>query len=760
MTRSIDETQFNFFLCAQELIRVPGSIQPHGFYVGMRRSDFQIVQVSDNVVTHIGKSVNEALDSDLAGLIGEAAAQQLAQKIAAHGLEERPRFLASLALNPGIYFDVLAYACGEMTVLEFERAVRQEQTDFWHLYPLIGNFLGKLHDADSVSELSHIAAEEIKKVSGFGRVLVYRFDDDGHAHVLAEARDPQYHSYLYQRFPASDLPQQARELYVANRIRLICDANYVPSMLVPSDNPLTGQPVDLTFSGLRSDSPGHLRYMKDMGTMASMSVSIVIKGQLWGLISCHNIEPKCVPFEFRTACEQIGEILALRIESKEDRDEYNYRLELRWTLVTMLAALSQSDDFMGNMDSVAHDLLRFASASGAALVFEGRIALYGDAPDEGCVSELVNWISANVTDDVFHTDALPAHFPPAASFRKVASGILALSISRLHRHYLIWFRPEAVQEIDWAGNPYLKARDARAPERLTPRASFDAWHETVTGTSLPWRGSEIEIATEFRTALLGIVLERAEQMAELAEELGRANKELEAFSYSVSHDLRAPMRHIVGFSDLLLEFDGKNLSDRGKRFVSNISEAARFAGKLVDDLLSFSQMGRAALRVAPVDMNDLVESTISRLASDVGQRKLTWDLQRLPVIEGDPAFLQLAIYNLLSNAVKYTGTRDEAIITISTQETATERIFHVTDNGVGFNMEYVHKLFGVFQRLHRMEEFEGTGIGLANVRRIIERHGGRIWATGVPDEGATFSFALPKRIPIEQGDHAKTHTTR
>jgi chemotaxis family two-component system sensor kinase Cph1 len=159
-------------------------------------------------------------------------------------------------------------------------------------------------------------------------------------------------------------------------------------------------------------------------------------------------------------------------------------------------------------------------------------------------------------------------------------------------------------------------------------------------------------------------------------------------------------------------------------------------------------------------MNDLVESTISRLASDVGQRKLTWDLQRLPVIEGDPAFLQLAIYNLLSNAVKYTGTRDEAIITISTQETATERIFHVTDNGVGFNMEYVHKLFGVFQRLHRMEEFEGTGIGLANVRRIIERHGGRIWATGVPDEGATFSFALPKRIPIEQGDHAKTHTTR
>ena len=760
MTKAIEETHVDLSVCEKEPIRIPGSIQPHGFYVGMLRGDFRVVQVSDNIAVHIGKSVDEALESDLAGLIGAEPAQQLAQKIAAHELEERPRFLTSLPLRQGIYFDVLGYACGDMAVLEFERAARQETADFWHLYPLIGNFLGKLHDADSVDELSRIAAAEIKNVTGFGRVLVYRFDDDGHGHVLAEARDPAYHSYLHQRFPASDVPRQARELYVANRLRLICDANYVPSLLVPSHNPLTGQPSDLTFSGLRSVSPVHLRYMKNMGTMASMSVSIVIKGQLWGLISCHNAEPRYLPFEVRTACEQIGEILALRIESKEDRDEYNYRLELRRTLVVMLAALSQSDDFIGNMSSVEHELLRFASASGAALVFEGKIARYGDAPDESSIGELVSWISANVTDDVFHTHVLSEHFPPAASFKNIASGILALSISRLHRHYLIWFRPEVVQEIDWAGNPHLKPGDGAVSQQLTPRASFDTWHETVIGTSLPWRSSEIEIAAEFRTALLGIVLERAEQMAELAEELGRANKELEAFSYSVSHDLRAPMRHIVGFSDLLLEFDGKNLSDRGKRFVSNISEAARFAGKLVDDLLSFSQMGRAALRVAPVDMNDLVETTISRVFSDIGERKLTWDLQRLPTIEGDPAFLQLAIYNLLSNAVKYTRTREEAIVTISMQETATERIFHVADNGVGFNMEYVHKLFGVFQRLHRMEEFEGTGIGLANVRRIIERHGGRIWATGVPDEGATFSFALPKRIPIEQGDHAKTHTTR
>ena len=760
MTKAIEENYVDLSAWEQEPIRVPGSIQPHGFFVGLRKSDYRVVQVSSNIDTYLGRSADAALDCELADLIGIEPARELTNKIDERDTEARSQYLGTVLLEQGTQFDVLGCTCDEMIALEFEPATRKEYADLWHLYPLIGNLLGKLLDADTVEDLCRLAAAEIKKVSGFGRVLVYRFDDQGHGHVLAEAREPEYHSYLHQRFPASDLPKQARELYVANRLRLISNANYTPSPLVPPVNPLTGKPTDLTYSYLRSVSPVHLQYMKNMGTLASMSLSIVIKGQLWGLISCHNAEPKSVPFELRAACERVGEILALRIESKEERDEYNYRLELRRILVTMLGALSQSENIADNMGAVGHDLLRFGSASGAALVFEGRITRYGDAPDERSIGELVDWLSASVNEEVFHTNALSRHFPPAEKIKDKASGILALSISRLHRHYLIWFRHEVVQSIDWAGNPHLKGNRGETGQPLSPRSSFDIWHETVLGTSAPWRSSEIEIAGEFRTALLGIVLERAEEMAELAEELGRANKELEAFSYSVSHDLRAPMRHIVGFSDLLLEFEGKQLSERGRRFIANISDAARFAGKLVDDLLSFSQMGRAALRVGPVDMNELVETTIRRLASDLGQRRITWDLQRLPVIEGDPAFLQLAIYNLLSNAVKYTRSREEAIVAVSMQESETERIFHVADNGVGFNMEYVHKLFGVFQRLHRMEEFEGTGIGLANVRRIIERHGGRVWATAVPDQGATFSFALPKHIPTEQGDHAKTHTTR
>jgi light-regulated signal transduction histidine kinase (bacteriophytochrome) len=268
----------------------------------------------------------------------------------------------------------------------------------------------------------------------------------------------------------------------------------------------------------------------------------------------------------------------------------------------------------------------------------------------------------------------------------------------------------------------------------------------VHGTSAPWHPGEIEMALEFRTALLGIALERAEQMAELAEELGRANKELEAFSYSVSHDLRAPLRHIVGFSDLLLESGGTGSPEKQQRFLTNIKESARLAGKLVDDLLSFSQMGRAALRPVQVDMNDLVRSCIDKLALDIGSRRVEWHVADLPPVVADPTFIQLALYNLLSNAVKFTGRKDPAMIRVEGRREAAATVFTVADNGIGFNMEYAHKLFGVFQRLHRMEDFQGTGIGLANVRRIVERHGGAVTAASAPGQGATFTFSIPHSL--------------
>lgn len=260
---------------------------------------------------------------------------------------------------------------------------------------------------------------------------------------------------------------------------------------------------------------------------------------------------------------------------------------------------------------------------------------------------------------------------------------------------------------------------------------------------------EIGLFTDAFNGMLARIQQLAQDLerrvVERTAQLEAANKELEAFSYSVSHDLRAPLRHIDGFAGLLVKTDGTKLSDRGKNHLKTITNSAKQMGILIDDLLVFSQMGRAEMRHSVVDLRQLADETIQDLAAQNPGRNIEWRVGPLPSVRGDRPMLRQVFVNLFSNAVKYTGPRDPAVIAVDarTDPANGELVVSVRDNGVGFEMAFAHKLFGVFQRLHRAEEFEGTGIGLANIRRIINRHGGRTWAEGEPGVGATFYFSLP-----------------
>ncbi|MDM0019530.1 ATP-binding protein [Variovorax saccharolyticus] len=723
-------------LCDQEPIRTPGAIQPHGRLLVLLPRTLALAAFSENWPAGEIDEAREALR--------QFSFDELA-------VDASPLALGALAIG-GMSFDVSAHRSAEHLIVEFEPASSSAGNQA-PIYSLARVFLPQLHDAESIEQLAGLAAAEMKRLTGFGRCLVYRFDEGGHGEVLGEACDPGYDSYAGHHFPATDIPQQARALYLLNRFRQIADARYRPVPLHTTAPALVADGIDLSQAQLRSVSPIHLEYMRNMGTLASASVSIVVDGRLWGLISCHDHQPRLLGMATRLACEHLGQLLALQIQSKAANRLVAERLELRKLTLEIVAQLADSDATLQRLVGEASPMLRVMRATGAAVVLDDAVWTVGDVPDDEQIRALAQWV-AGMGVDVYRSDALAQTHAPALAYVQAAAGVLAVSISQVHRHMILWFRPEIVRTVKWAGEP----RKAVLPDgRIQPRLSFESWAEQIRGRSASWSVAEVGAAGELRQALIGIVLRRAEELAEVAGELGRVNRELEAFSYTVSHDLRAPMRHIAGYVDLVLEQDGAKLGERARRYLGNVKEASAFAAMLVDALLDFSRMGRAALKPRRVDTGALVAGLVRELVRTEPARAIEWRVDAdLPALEADPLLLQVAVRNLLANAVKYSRTREPSRITVRALREAEGDGLEIEDNGVGFQMKYADKLFGVFQRLHQADEFEGTGIGLANVKRIVERHGGRVWARAEPGLGACFGFLLPRAgspsLALSNGD--------
>ncbi|WP_435019160.1 ATP-binding protein [Tundrisphaera sp. TA3] len=734
--------------CDREPIHAPGSIQPHGTLLILDEADLRIAHAGRNAGTVLGRRAEDLIGTGIADWLGVDFGRLIRESLDHPAIDQAPQLLRTLSMDFAgreAEFDAIIHRGADGLILEFEPSgLGGSRADSWaEAGPFARDILNRLDQATTIEALCSLVAAEIRRLIGFDRTLVYRFDDGWNGTVIAEDRNENLPSYLDMRFPASDIPAPARELYRTNRVRSIFDVGHAPVPIVPEGR--EGQPIDLRFSTLRAVSPVHIEYMINMGTASSVSISILREGALWGLIACHNREPRFVPFRDRAACDFIGQVFSIQLAAKTQRIESELRIGRKAIHSRLLAAMTEEEDFVAGLEKHGDELLKLTDATGAAVLNEGRTVLIGVTPGPEEVERIADWLVREGRDDLVVRESLEGEVLGASDFKDEASGLIAISISKLHRGFILWFRPEVIRTVAWGGDP-SKAMVAEEGGRIHPRRSFESWLETVRFQSKPWLDSEIEAASELRHSIVGIVLRHAEERAQFSTELERSNKELEAFSYSVSHDLRAPFRHIVGYSDMLREEEGDRLSAEGRRYLNTIIDAAQNAGTLVDNLLAFSRMGRTTIHPVPIDMNILANEVVREAMMEAGGRSITWKIDPLPTIEGDLMMIRLALGNLASNAVKYTRNRPEAVVEIGARAAGPEIIFHVRDNGIGFDMRYVDKLFGVFQRLHRQEDFEGTGIGLANVRRIMGRHGGRAWAEGEPDRGAAFFFALPRSV--------------
>jgi PAS domain S-box-containing protein len=486
--------------CEREQIHLPASIQPHGALLVVREADFTIVQASANAARFLG------LDDDLLGQRLDRLAGNLASRIRPHlddPLHTTPAAVRCRIGNPGRDFDGLLHRPPDGGLI-VELEPPGPPLDW---VPDVESALQRVGKLPSPRALSDEVARLFRDLTGYDRVMVYKFDDDGHGEVIAEQRRGDLEPLLGNRYPASDIPRIARRLYERNRVRVLVDIEYTAVPLVPRLSPGTGRELDMSLCSLRSVSPIHLQYLRNMGVRATLVASLMVGGRLWGLIACHHYAPRRLPFEVRAVCELLAEVVSTRIAALEGFSEGQAEMSVRRLEQRMIEAISRDGDWRVALFDGTQALLQPMGASGAVLLCDGQVLTAGEVPGTQQLRDIGAWLDTRQRAPVIATASFTVDAPQFAGLAAVAGGLVAAPVSRSPGEYLVWFRPERVRTVTWAGNPFKPVEIGADPSHLSPRRSFTQWHQLVEGTCEPWTKSDLTAARLIGETVSDVVLQ-------------------------------------------------------------------------------------------------------------------------------------------------------------------------------------------------------------------------------------------------------------
>jgi len=717
--------------CEREPIHIPGSIQPHGALLTVDAGTHHIQQVSGNAFSYLGRQPDSLLSQDLTSLLSEADIQALVTALPS-GIPDHVQYRVILDLPAGRRA-LTAHRVDELLILEFEPSESEEATG----PQALRNAVFALESALSLTELAHVAATAVRDLSGFDRVMIYRFAEDASGEVIAEAKREELHSFMGHLFPESDIPAQARALYVRHLLRLTADTQAAPVPLEPILNPQTSRPTPLGGAVLRSTSPMHLQYLRNMGVGSSLSVSIVVDGRLWGLIACHHQTAFVISPSTRTALEYLGRLLNLQVKIKERADIDHFRRHLQERRAVIVNAATQSVAPLETLGSAELDLTGLMRATGVILFFEGRWEARGQVPDPVQVEALLDWLRTQ-EGTLFHTDHLSQHWPPAASQTAVASGLLAVSVGAGWSEGVVWLRPERPMTAAWGGATPDQAKDA-----LGPRRSFETYVEIMRAHGLPWHAGEVEEAQELQRALTAALGARLKVIRSLNVALEQSNAEWRQYAFVIAHDMHEPVRLITQFAELFQLRYRQQVDEGGERLIHFMLQETARLHSLTQDLHAYT----ALLSDPPpvrrmVDLGRLVADVVAKLEPQRQRSGGTVEIEEpLPTVHADAPRLQELFLHLVGNALAFGGPEPE--VRVRAQRVSGAWDITVQDSGAGIAPEYHDKVFGLFQRLGTRDGSAGNGIGLALCRKIAETHGGTLQLTSGPGQGTTLTFHLP-----------------
>ncbi|WP_228376564.1 ATP-binding protein [Chryseobacterium indologenes] len=728
----------NFVECHEEPIHIPGYIQSFGYLIGIDAESRSITFFSRNIsdifkidsmeklfdreLTDFPESFQSIIDSDI-----YTSLERFTRR-------ENETYFDKIFIDEEEYhFSV--FKNGPYIFLEFEKVLMNPDKR-------ISNKYDNFYIIDNEQDLWNHLLETLSRVVNYDRMMVYKFMMDGSGKVIAERTNENMESFLGLHYPESDIPKQARELYLKKRKRIFSNVDAEPVPLLSK----TKDPIDLTFSGARSMSPVHMQYLKNSGVSSSFSVSIIIDDHLWGLVTCQNIRPKHIDLEDRVQAGIFTTLAANAYSSFKSKSELHYRLELNEKLSQMKTEFLKHNNLLDSLFENKVQIKQLPESDGLAIVSDESIVMEGTTPRPETIAKIVQWALENTRERIYISRSFLKDHGEELGLSDNAAGIIIYFIEREKHEMLIWFRKEFDEHINWAGNPEKNievfSQNGENRQMVSPRSSFRIFTENIKGHSKRWNSRNISAVQAIRDLILETSHKNYNAIKRLNDELKKVNEELDSFSYTISHDLGTPLTVMKLNAQMLL----KNLTDgseKSKTKINTIIEEIDNMAEMMQDVLQLSRAKHSEIELENLKTSHTIQKISENAKMTYGSSKTEIIIKECPDVMADKTMLHQVFLNIINNAVKYSSHKEMPKVHIEGTEDGQTIIYRISDNGIGIPAEEKHKMFKIFNRMDNAKKFKGNGVGLSIVHRIMKRLGGNVdYESNI--EGTSFILTFKK----------------
>ncbi|WP_229049074.1 ATP-binding protein [Chryseobacterium arthrosphaerae] len=711
----------NFVECHEEPIHIPGFIQSFGYLIGIDAESQTITFFSRNIadifkierldelfgreISDFPESFQSIIDSEI-----YTSLEQFTRR-------KNETYFDKIFID-GKYYHFSVYRSDAYIFLEFEEVIINPDKR-------ISNKYDNFYIIDNEQELWDHLLETLSKVVNYDRMMIYKFMMDGSGKVIAEKKNEDMESFLGLHYPESDIPKQARQLYLKKRKRIFSNvyADTVPILSKKEEN------IDLTFSASRAMSPVHAQYLKNSGVASSFSVSIIIDDHLWGLVTCQNIKPKHIDLEDRVQAGIFTALAANAYSSFKSKSELNYRLELNEKLSQLKTKFLKHNHLSDSLIESKTELKNLPEADGLAIVSDESIVTAGTTPDSGSIDRIIKWALANTKDRIYVSRNFLKDHGKELNLSDDAAGIIIYFIERDKNEMLIWFRKEFDEHINWAGSPEktvsVFSQNGEERQMVSPRTSFRIFTENIKGHSRRWNSRNISAVQAVRDLILETSHKNYNAIKRLNDELKKVNEELDSFSYTISHDLGTPLTVMKLNAQMLLN-NLKDDSEKSKTKINTIIEEIDNMAEMMHDVLQLSRAKYSEIQLESLKTIPTIRKISENAKMTYGSPTSEIIIKECPDVMADKTMLHQVFLNIINNAVKYSSHKDYPKVEIEGTEDGQTIIYRISDNGIGIPEEEKHKMFKIFNRMDNAKKFKGNGVGLSIVHRIMKRIGGNV----------------------------------